>query len=61
MKNKIQVLYENHHLEFENWFSNIHPNHDLNFEWIAVYDAGWYKEDMANGAWIAWLSLTNKI
>lgn len=55
-----QELYEAHHAEFESWFTRIHPNHDLSFNWIAVFDSGWYSEPMAQGAWIAWISLTNK-
>lgn len=52
--------YEKHHEEFEEWFSTIHPNHALSFDWEYVWDSGWYKEEMAQGAWIAWLSLTGK-
>lgn len=61
MASKIQTLYEAHHAEFETWFTEIHPNHGLSFSWELVFDSGWYKEGMANGAWIAWLSLTGKI
>ncbi|SEI11479.1 hypothetical protein SAMN05660691_03829 [Rheinheimera pacifica] len=61
MASKIQNLYDAHHAEFEAWFTKIHPNHGLSFSWEPVFDSGWYKEDMANGAWIAWLSLTGKI
>jgi hypothetical protein len=55
-----QKLYNQHHSDFEKWFSGIHPNHDLTLEWVEVFDSGWYLEDLANGAWIAWLSLTGK-
>ncbi|MFM2668535.1 hypothetical protein AAFX24_27730 [Vibrio mediterranei] len=55
-----EQLYTKHHVEFERWFESIHPNHDLDFEWEFVWDSGWYKEGMAQGAWIAWLALTDK-
>lgn len=58
--NAAQFQYDSYHTEFENWFTTIHPEHSLNFEWVRVFDSGWYKEDTANGAWIAWLVLTNK-
>lgn len=60
MTSNAEKLYQNHHVEFEKWFTFIHPNHDLTFEWEYVYDSGFYKEGMANGAWIAWLDLTGK-
>lgn len=60
MTSKAEQLYQEHHVEFEKWFTSIHPNHDLTFEWEYVYDSGWYKEGMANGAWISWLDLTGK-
>ena len=60
MTSKTTKLYQEHHVEFENWFNSVHPNHELNFQWVSTHDAGWYKEDMANGAWIAWLALTGK-
>jgi hypothetical protein len=60
MTSKAEQLYQEHHVEFEKWFTFIHPNHDLTFEWEYVYDTGWYKEGMANGAWITWLDLTCK-
>lgn len=52
-----QQLYDMHHQQFEAWFNAIHPNHDLSFVWVPVWDSGWYKEEMAQGAWIAWLEL----
>jgi hypothetical protein len=55
-----EQIYQKHHREFERWFTSIHPNHKLNFKWEHVYDSGWYKEDMANGAWIAWSALNAK-
>lgn len=55
-----EQLYLKHHEEFESWFESIHPNHNLTFEWEFVWDSGWYKEEMAQGAWIAWIALTNK-
>jgi hypothetical protein len=55
-----EQIYQKHHREFERWFTSIHPNHELNFKWEYVYDSGWYKEDMANGAWIAWSALNAK-
>jgi hypothetical protein len=55
-----EQIYQKHHVEFEKWFTSIHPNHELNFKWEYVYDSGWYKEDMANGAWIAWSALNAK-
>ena len=60
MASKSQELYEAYHSGFEEWFTNIHPNHTLTFEWEPVWDSGWYTEGMANGAWIAWLELTGK-
>lgn len=60
MTSKAEKLYQEHHVEFEKWFTSIHPNHDLTFKWEHVHDSGWYKEDMANGAWISWLDLTGK-
>jgi hypothetical protein len=60
MTSKSEELYIEHHAEFEKWFTSIHPNHELTFQWEHVHDSGWYKEDMANGAWIAWLDLTGK-
>ncbi len=59
-KSKSEQLYDEHHVEFEAWFTTTHPNHTLTFEWEHVWDSGWYKEDMANGAWITWLDLTGK-
>ena len=56
--NYTQNIYENHHHVFETWFSHIHPNHEITFEWEEVWDSGWYKEPIAQGAWIAWLELT---
>lgn len=61
MPSKSQMLYEAYHSEFEDWFTEIHPNHNLTFEWEPVWDSGWYKENTANGAWIAWLELTGKM
>jgi len=60
MASLAQDLYVKHHTEFEKWFAEIHPNNDLTFEWMPIWDSGWYKEGMANGAWIAWLELTGK-
>lgn len=60
MPSKAEELYIEHHAEFEEWFTSIHPNHDLTFQWEYVYDSGWYKEGVVNGAWIAWLDLTGK-
>jgi len=60
MTSKAEQLYKEHHVEFEKWFTSIHPNHELTFEWEHVYDSGWYKEGMAHGAWISWLDLTGK-
>jgi hypothetical protein len=57
---KSEELHIEHHTEFKEWFTSIHPNSELTFQWEYVYDSGWYKEDMANGAWIAWLDLTGK-
>lgn len=61
MMSKSQELYVEHHCEFEAWFNGVHPNNSLTFDWCPVWDSGWYCEEMANGAWIAWLSLTGKI
>jgi hypothetical protein len=65
-----EQIYQKHHREFERWFTSIHPNHELTFDWEHVYDSGWYKEDMANsgwykedmanGAWIVWSALNAK-
>lgn len=55
-----EQLYIKYHVEFEKWFTSIYPNHDLSFEWVFIWHSGWYKEDMAQGAWIAWLELTDK-
>lgn len=60
MSSRAEQLYNKYHEEFEEWFSTIHPNHALSFNWEYVWDSGWYKEGMAQGAWIAWLSLTGK-
>ncbi len=60
MKSLSEQLYDKHHVEFETWLTTTHPNHNLTFEWVHAWDSGWYKEDMANGAWIAWLELTGK-
>ncbi len=60
MPSASEQLYLKHHVEFESWFASIHPNHDLTFEWEFVWDSGWYKEEMVQGAWIAWIALTNK-
>lgn len=60
MTSKAEDLYNKHHSEFEFWFDSIHPNHNLDFEWVYVFDSGWYKEQMINGSWIAWLSLTGR-
>jgi hypothetical protein len=55
-----EMYYREYHREFELWFCSIHPNNALNFGWEYVYDSGWYKEDMANGAWIVWLQINVK-
>lgn len=60
MPSTAEKLYNEHHIEFEKWYTEIHPNHNLTFAWEQVHDSGWYKEDSANGAWIAWLDLTGK-
>lgn len=59
-KSKAEQLHDKYHTEFEAWFSNMHPNHNLTFDWESVFDSGWYKEPMAQGAWITWLNLTGK-
>lgn len=56
-----QQQYNESHKEFESWFIGIHPNHDLTFEWFPAWQSGWYKEDMVQGAWIAWLGFTGKL
>lgn len=59
-KSNAEQLYDEHHAEFEMWFSNMHPNHNLTFDWKSVFDSGWYNEPMTQGAWITWLDLTGK-
>ncbi len=61
MISKAEELYKKYRYQFESWFISVHPNHDCTFDWISTHDSGWFKDQMVQGAWIAWIELTKKV